>query len=189
VVGSVYKELTRSSAHQKGGTATITLQEGSDYLFDSPEAGIRFNIIPPAKRFRELSNLSGGEKSVAALALLFSMQACSPSPFFIMDEVDAALDNVNVHKIATFVRQRASGGADGESALQFIVISLKDSFYHRASGLVGIFRDSKSACSRCLTLDASKFADEGEEQAPSTPNDVPGTPQSASRARSGGVRE
>jgi Fe-S cluster assembly ATPase SufC len=55
--------------------------------------------MPPGKRFRELEMLSGGEKTVAALALIFGLHSFQPSPFFVMDEIDAALDNHNVQKV------------------------------------------------------------------------------------------
>jgi structural maintenance of chromosome 1 len=57
--------------------------------------------MPPMKRFREMDQLSGGEKTVAALALLFAIHSYHPSPFFVMDEIDAALDLVNINKVGT----------------------------------------------------------------------------------------
>lgn len=102
--------------------------------------------MPPLKRFRDMEQLSGGEKTVAALALMFAIHSYKPSPFFILDEVDAALDNTNVAKVANYVRDHAS------DTFQFIVISLKSSFYEKAEGLCGIYRDKASNGSRCLTL-------------------------------------
>lgn len=66
--------------------------------------GIAYNCVAPGKRFRPMDNLSGGEKTVAALALLFAIHARSPSPFFILDEVDAALDNTNIGKVWFFLK-------------------------------------------------------------------------------------
>jgi len=72
-----------------------------------------------------------------------------PSPFFILDEVDAALDNLNVAKVAGFIRSKSCDrvadehGSDGECGFQSIVISLKDSFYDKAEALVGVYRDSE----------------------------------------------
>lgn len=60
--------------------------------------GISYNCIAPGKRFRPMDNLSGGEKTVAALALLFAIHSSNPSPFFVLDEIDAALDNTNIGK-------------------------------------------------------------------------------------------
>ena len=75
--------------------------------------------MPPMKRFRDMEQLSGGEKTIAALALLFAIHSYQPSPFFVLDEVDAALDNTNVAKIANYIRAHSS------EMFQFIVISLK----------------------------------------------------------------
>lgn len=72
-----------------------------------------------------------------------------PSPFFVLDEVDAALDNTNVAKIANYIRSHAS------EAFQFIVISLKGSLYERSNSLVGIYRDQDVNSSQTLTLDVS----------------------------------
>jgi structural maintenance of chromosome 1 len=61
--------------------------------------GISYSCIAPGKRFRPMDNLSGGEKTVAALALLFAIHSSNPSPFFVLDEIDAALDNTNIGKV------------------------------------------------------------------------------------------
>lgn len=83
-------------------------------------AGIKFNAMPPLKRFRGMEQLSGGEKTVAALALLFAIHSFRPAPFFVLDEVDAALDNTNVHRVARYIRKVTS-----DDQFQCIVISLK----------------------------------------------------------------
>ncbi len=77
---------------------------GATYSSDS---GVRYNAMPPSKGFRDMDLLSGGERSVAALALVFAVQAFRPAPFFVMDEIDAALDYVNVTKVAAFVRRKS----------------------------------------------------------------------------------
>jgi structural maintenance of chromosome 1 len=161
-IDGIYKELTRSASHPKGGQADLVLL-GDESIFDSDQGGIRFTAIPPAKRFREMAQLSGGEKTVAALALLFAMHACSPSPFMIMDEVDAALDNINVHKVSSYVQRRSAigGGKNGLLPLQCIVISLKDSFYDRASGIIGIYKDSAISGSGALSLDLTVYSGNG----------------------------
>ena len=86
-----------------------------------------------------------------AFALCFFVPfSYRPAPFFVMDEVDAALDNVNVKKICNYFKQRSRD-------FQVVVISLKDIFYEQADSLVGICRDVKSDSSRTLTLDLEQF--------------------------------
>ncbi|VDO62111.1 unnamed protein product [Schistosoma curassoni] len=87
-----------------------------------------------------MDSLSGGEKTIAALALLFAMHRYNPSPFFVLDEIDAALDNTNIGKVASFIREYASARA------QIIVISLKEEFYSRADSLIGIYPDINDWC-------------------------------------------
>ena len=97
-----------------------------------------------------MEQLSGGEKTVAALALLFAAHTYRPSPFFILDEVDAALDPTNVQLVARYIRQHAN-------ACQYIVISLKDTFYDKSYALVGICRDARTASSKPFTLDLRPY--------------------------------
>jgi len=139
-----YKDLTKTEGVPVGGTAYLSLEDPAQpYLH-----GIHFTAQPPGKRFRDMEQLSGGERTVAALALLFALHRFRPSPFFVMDEIDAALDNVNVTRVAQYIRERAADGS-----LQFVVISLKDQFYHMAQSLVGIYRDRREECSSVATLD------------------------------------
>jgi RecF/RecN/SMC N terminal domain len=97
-----------------------------------------------------MDQLSGGEKTMAALALLFSVHSFRQAPFFVLDEVDAALDNVNVKKICNYIRQRSHD-------FQCIVISLKDMFFEHADLLVGVCKDVPNQCSRVLTLDLKEY--------------------------------
>ncbi|XP_011004054.1 PREDICTED: structural maintenance of chromosomes protein 1 isoform X2 [Populus euphratica] len=158
-IDKIYKQLTKSSNHPLGGMAYLSLENEDDPFLH----GIKYTAMPPQKRFRDMEQLSGGEKTVAALALLFSIHSYKPSPFFILDEVDAALDNLNVAKVAGFIRARSCEGTrgivdgDGGSGFQSIVISLKDSFYDKAEALVGVYRDSERSCSRTLTFDLSVY--------------------------------
>nr|XP_016495926.1 PREDICTED: structural maintenance of chromosomes protein 1 [Nicotiana tabacum] len=158
-IDKIYKQLTKSNTHPLGGTAYLNLDNEDEPFLH----GIKFTAMPPTKRFRDMEQLSGGEKTVAALALLFAIHSFRPSPFFILDEVDAALDNLNVAKVAGFIRSKSCGGArlnqDPEEGCGFqsIVISLKDSFYDKAEALVGVYRDSDLGCSRTLTFDLTKY--------------------------------
>ncbi|KAG6820541.1 hypothetical protein H0H93_015712 [Arthromyces matolae] len=171
-IDQVYKDLTKGKASPMGGVAYLSLEDSEvciDQLdtdgvvlnnFQEPyNGGIKYHAMPPMKRFRDMEQLSGGEKTVAALALLFAIHRrvvtgtahYQPAPFFVLDEVDAALDNTNVAKIANYIRTHAS------EAFQFIVISLKGSLYERGHSLVGIYRDQDVNSSRTLTLDLTQY--------------------------------
>lgn len=146
-IGEVYKSLTQSDNFPLGGKAyldTMGADEDKPFL-----DGIKYHAMPPLKRFRDMEALSGGEKTIAALALLFAVHSFAPSPFFVLDEVDAALDNANVAKVARYIRANAGPGT------QFIVISLKTSLFQESECLIGILRDQTANSSRAVTLDVS----------------------------------
>ncbi|KAJ9665492.1 Structural maintenance of chromosomes protein 1 [Coniosporium apollinis] len=161
-IGPVYKELTRSTAFPLGGQAYLDLEEGDD-AEEAFLGGVKYHATPPLKRFRDLSHLSGGEKTIAALALLFAIHSYSPSPFFVLDEVDAALDSVNVRRVAEYLRRASgpatTGGTRSGSAggMQFIVISLKQGLFGESETLVGVARDQARMSSRTVTLDLRKY--------------------------------
>ncbi|KAL8376335.1 hypothetical protein RB595_007430 [Gaeumannomyces hyphopodioides] len=144
----VYKELTRSEAYPIGGQAYLDMEEDTETPYLS---GIKYHAMPPLKRFRDMDHLSGGEKTMAAMALLFAIHSYQPSPFFVLDEVDAALDNANVDKIKKYIREHAGPG------MQFIVISLKPGLFQDSESLVGVYRDQDVNSSRTLTLDLRKY--------------------------------
>ncbi|XP_044721938.1 SMC proteins flexible hinge domain-containing protein [Hirsutella rhossiliensis] len=148
-ISHVYKDLTRSEAYPLGGQAYLDIEEDTDMPYLS---GIKYHAMPPLKRFRDMEHLSGGEKTMAALALLFAIHSYQPSPFFVLDEVDAALDNANVDKIKKYIREHAGPG------MQFIVISLKTGLFQDSESLVGVYRDQEVNSSRTLTLDLRKYA-------------------------------
>jgi structural maintenance of chromosome 1 len=146
-IKTVYKDLTRSAAFPLGGQAYLDIEDSdAPYL-----SGIKYHAMPPLKRFRDMEHLSGGEKTMAALALLFAIHSYSPSPFFVLDEVDAALDNANVEKIKNYIREHSGPG------MQFIVISLKTGLFQGSESLVGVFRDQEANSSKTLTLDLRKY--------------------------------
>lgn len=125
--------------------SSLTLEDDEEpYLH-----GIHYHAMPPLKRFRGMEHLSGGEKTMAALALLFAIHTYAPSPFFVLDEVDAALDNANTTRLASYVREHARPG------MQFVVISLKTGLFQNSETLVGVMRDQSMNSSRALTLDVS----------------------------------
>lgn len=147
-IDPIYKELTKANnSALGGGSAYLTLEdEDEPYL-----AGIRYHAMPPMKRFKDMEFLSGGEKTVAALALLFAIHSFHPSPFFVLDEVDAALDNSNVNKIANYITKHAGPN------FQFIVISLKNGLFEKSDALVGIYREQTENSSKTLTLDLRSY--------------------------------
>ncbi|WWC89989.1 uncharacterized protein L201_004919 [Kwoniella dendrophila CBS 6074] len=146
-IDRIYKDLTKTT-NQVGGTAWFTLEDAEEpYL-----SGVNYNTMPPGKRFAEMEQLSGGEKTMAALALLFAIHSYHPAPFFVLDEVDAALDATNVSKLARYVRNQA------DKEVQFLIISLKSTLYERADGLVGVYREQEENSSRTLTLDLRKVS-------------------------------
>ncbi|GAA6023631.1 hypothetical protein JCM11491_006180 [Sporobolomyces phaffii] len=146
-IDQVYKDLTKGKASPQGGTAYLTLEEPEEpYLH-----GVKYHTMPPLKRFRDMEQLSGGEKTMAALALLFAIHSFHPSPFFVLDEVDGALDNTNVQRVARYVQQRTEQGD-----FQCIVITHKLLMYESSNALVGIYREGGS---KTLTLDLTQYAD------------------------------
>jgi structural maintenance of chromosome 1 len=144
-IAPVYKDLTKSSSWPLGGQAYLDVEEEDEpYL-----SGVKYHATPPGKRFRDMEHLSGGEKTMAALALLFAIHTYAPSPFFVLDEVDAALDVANTMRLANYVREKAGPG------MQFVVISLKAGLFQESETLVGVMRDQGVNSSRALTLDVS----------------------------------
>ncbi|KAL8742548.1 MAG: hypothetical protein Q9190_004985 [Brigantiaea leucoxantha] len=147
-IDPIYKNLTRDPISlPMGGQAYLDMEDSDEPYLD----GIKYHAMPPLKRFRDMEHLSGGEKTMAALALLFAVHSYQPSPFFVLDEVDAALDNANVAKIANYIRDHAGPG------MQFIVISLKTGLFQNSEALVGIYRDQGANTSKALTLDLRKY--------------------------------
>ena len=150
-VDAIYKELTRSSVHITGGHAYLQSDNSEEpYLH-----GMKFSAMPPTKSFRDMEQLSGGEKTVAALALLFALHSFQPAPFFVLDEVDAALDATNVIRVANYIRAMTRPGKQG--GFQGIVISLKDAFYEKSDALVGVTKDVDRGSSECYTFDLNRF--------------------------------
>ena len=150
-IDEIYKELTCDPTKVEqsvGGSAYLTLNNQEEPYMD----GIKYDTIPPGKRFMDMTHLSGGEKTVAALALLFAINSYCPAPFIVLDEVDAALDARNVAKVTRYIQSR-------RHEQQCVIISLKERFYEKADGLVGICRDITGGHSNVFTLDLSMYED------------------------------
>lgn len=112
-----------------GGNAELELVDSMDPFSE----GILFSVMPPKKSWKNISNLSGGEKTLSSLALVFALHAFKPTPLYAMDELDAALDFRNVSIVANLIKERTKGA-------QFIVISLRNNMFELASRLVGIYK-------------------------------------------------
>ncbi|MFX1362160.1 MAG: chromosome segregation protein SMC [Promethearchaeota archaeon] len=95
--------------------------------------GIRIKANPGGKKVLYLEAMSGGEKALTSLALIFAIQRCQPAPFYIFDEVDASLDLANVKRVAELIKEFSKDS-------QFIVISLQDVMMARADSLLGLVR-------------------------------------------------
>ena len=147
----IYAQLTKSRQYKNGGKAFLDLSGVSENNFDN---FVVFNAMPPGKPFRSMQQLSGGEKSVASLALLFAIHSFKPSPFFILDEIDAALDQKNVQKVCNFIKKTSK-----KKNTQIIVISLKDKFFSNADSLIGVCKNRMNGgdSSKILSIDLTKY--------------------------------
>ncbi|OAD60429.1 Structural maintenance of chromosomes protein 1A, partial [Eufriesea mexicana] len=95
---------------------------------------INYSCVMPGKRFQSFSNLSGGEKTLATIAFLFAIHSFRPAPFFILDEIDAALDNINIKNVIRLIYSKMN-------QMQFIIITLKEEMYSCADALIGVCSD------------------------------------------------
>lgn len=115
-----------------GGKGTLELMEGEDIL----EAGIRIIAQPPGKKLQNMMQLSGGEKALTAISLLFAIQNLKPSPFCLLDEIEAALDDSNVTRFAQYLHKLTQN-------TQFIVITHRRGTMTAADRLYGITMQEK----------------------------------------------
>ncbi len=115
-----------------GGHGTLELVEDEDIL----ECGIRIIAQPPGKKLQNMMQLSGGEKALTAIALLFAIQALKPSPFCLLDEIEAALDDSNVNRFANYLNKLTR-------STQFIVITHRRGTMNAADRLYGITMQEK----------------------------------------------
>ncbi len=115
-----------------GGRGTLELSEEEDIL----ECGIRIIAHPPGKKLQNMMQLSGGEKSLTAIALLFAIQNLKPSPFCLLDEIEAALDDSNVNRFAKYLHKLTKN-------TQFIVITHRRGTMTAADRLYGITMQEK----------------------------------------------
>ncbi len=115
-----------------GGTANIKLLDENNIL----ESGIDIEVQPPGKKLQNMMLLSGGERALTAIALLFSILKINPSPFCVLDEIEAALDDVNVYRFADYVKKFSD-------SIQFIIITHRKGTMEAANTVYGITMEEK----------------------------------------------
>ena len=154
---SIFKEqfaLIRESFQETflelfgGGKATLELEDESDVL----GCGIEIKVQPPGKALKTITLLSGGEKAFVAIALYFAILKVHPTPFCVMDEIEAALDEPNVIRVANYMR-RITGRT------QFIVITHRRGTMEAADVLYGVTMQERGV-SRVLTINMNDMAKE-----------------------------
>ncbi len=144
--GRVFRELFG------GGSAEVSLSDPENIL----ESGIEIKAGPPGKIIKNLMQLSGGEQSFVGVALFFAILQVNPTPFCILDEIEAALDEVNVARLAEYIKRYADG-------TQFIMITHRRGTMEAANRLYGVTMPEQGI-SKILTLDVNDISKkEGEE--------------------------
>lgn len=148
-----FEEINKSFAHVfselfGGGTGRLSLSDPSNVM----ESGIEITAQLPGKSTQSLSLYSGGEKSFIAIALLFAILEVKPTPFCILDEIDAALDDVNVSRFATYLKNYLS-------QTQFIVITHRRGTMEAANIMYGVTMQEKGV-SKLLSLQIDDVDDE-----------------------------
>ncbi|GMF34712.1 unnamed protein product [Phytophthora lilii] len=149
-----------------GGDAELELVDSLDPFSE----GVVFSVRPSKKSWKNISNLSGGEKTLASLALVFALHHYKPTPLYVMDEIDAALDFKNVSIVGNYIKQRTRNA-------QFIIISLRNNMFELADRLVGIYKTNDAT--KSVTINP-KIYEQGTSKVAndtSTPmTKKPGTP-------------
>lgn len=126
-----------------GGSATLYLSDPDDLL----SSGIEIDVAPPGKIINDLGQLSGGEQSLVAICIYFAILAVNPSPFCLLDEIDAALDEANVNRFAQYLRYASK-------ETQFIIITHRRGTMEEADILYGVTMQ-EDGISKMLRLDVA----------------------------------
>ena len=130
-----------------GGHAELILMDPSDPL----NCGIEINAQPPGKKLQLLSLLSGGERTLTAIAILFATLKLKPTPFCILDEIEAALDDANIGYFADYL-------AEYSASTQFVVITHRKGTMERANGLYGVAMEEQGV-SRMVSVSLQDYRD------------------------------
>ena len=128
-----------------GGKAELRLSDPENVL----ESGIDINVAPPGKVIKNMSLLSGGEQAFVAIALYFAILEVNPSPFCILDEIEAALDEVNVDKFADYIKKYSE-------KTQFVIITHRRGTMEAAERLYGVTMHEKGI-SDVLSIDLAEL--------------------------------
>ena len=128
-----------------GGTAELKLTDPDNVL----ESGIEIIVQPPGKKISIIEQLSGGEKALIAISIYFAIMKVNPPPFCILDEVDAALDDVNVTRFAGYLRRMSPN-------TQYIVVTHRRGSMEEADMLYGVTMQEKGI-SKLLELNVSEL--------------------------------
>ncbi len=130
-----------------GGQATLSLADPNDVL----ESGVEIEAQPPGKKLQNLTLLSGGERAFTAIALLFAILKVRPTPFCILDEIEAALDDVNVYRYADYLKKYSKKS-------QFIVVTHRRGTMEAANILYGVTMQEKGI-SKLLSLNIDEVTE------------------------------
>ncbi|WP_244833196.1 chromosome segregation protein SMC [Clostridium sp. BJN0001] len=128
----------------KGGSAELILGQGDELSCD-----ININVEPPGKKLQNINLMSGGEKVLSAIALVFAILKMKPTPFCILDEIEAALDDANVYKYAEFLKKFSEN-------TQFIVITHRKGTMEAGDIIYGVTMQEKGI-SKVVSVDISKY--------------------------------
>lgn len=140
-----------------GGDAELELVDSLDPFSE----GIVFSVRPPKKTWKNISNLSGGEKTLSSLALVFALHYYKPTPLYVMDEIDAALDFKNVSIVGNYIKERTRNA-------QFIIISLRSNMFELADRLVGIYKTHNTTKSVAINPNTIEKRSEIENSNPAS---------------------
>ncbi len=167
IIGSIEEEMKRMfvSAFERinsyfgetfrelfgGGSAHLTLTDPENVL----TSGVEIDVAPPGKMIKNLTLLSGGEQAFVAIALIFALIKVNPSPFCIFDEIEAALDEVNVTRVANYVKRFSK-------EMQIILISHRRGMMETADTLYGVTMP-RHGISKVFTLDVNAVAENPAE--------------------------
>ncbi|KAG9393596.1 Structural maintenance of chromosomes protein 4, SMC4 [Carpediemonas membranifera] len=135
----IYRMLTM------GGNAELEIIDALDPFTE----GVSLSVLPPRKSWKRIGNLSGGERTLSSLALIFALHCYRPTPIYVMDEIDAALDFKNVSIVAEYVKSKTENA-------QFLTISLRSNMFELADRLIGIYKINDQT--KSIAIDPAKVA-------------------------------